>query len=63
MGYFILPTTKFYLRPKIFEPYGFRIVNFYPKPRHTFCPIVPKKYTFSATKCSPQKDLHLNNDK
>ena len=32
---------------------GFGIVNF--NPRRTYCPLVPKQYTFSATKGSPQK--------
>ena len=31
---------------------GFGIVNY--NPRRTYCPLVPKQYTYSATKCSPQ---------
>ena len=31
---------------------GFGIVN--QNPRRTYCPLVPKQYTFSATKASPQ---------
>ena len=31
---------------------GFRIVNY--NPRRTYCPLVPKRDTFNATKGSPQ---------
>ena len=40
---------KFYVGP---HKCGFGIVNY--NPRHTYCPLVPKQYTFSATKGSPQ---------
>ena len=43
---------KFYIGP---HKGGFGIVNY--NPRHTYCPLVPKQYTFNATKGSPQLDM------
>ena len=40
---------KFYVGP---HKDGFGIVNY--NPRRTYCPLVPKQYTFNATKGSPQ---------
>ena len=42
---------KFYVGPGPHKG-GFGIVNY--NPRRTYCPLVPKQYTFSATKVSPQ---------
>ena len=40
---------KFYVGP---HKGGFEIIN--DNPWHTYCPLVPKQHTFSATKGSPQ---------
>ena len=54
MNFYTFCTTVYGLNHPSPHNGGFGIVNY--NPRCTYCPLVPKQYTFNAIKGSPQSE-------